>query len=383
MKILFLSPNSAIGGAESVLLEDIITLHELGHEINLIVPSHGRIVERLLQYDSSIKCHEVRFDWWITSSKLVWWQKLLFLKGFWQSAKGIKKIIKSFNPDVVITNTLATPVAAWAASICEKKHIWYIHELVEEDHNMLFMYGKKNSFHYINKWSHQVITNSELVKNKFLPFLESNKNNTFYYSVDIPHHEKFFSDENSNLNQNNSDLKLVMSGRVSEGKRQEDAIKAVEILINEYDLDVQLTILGDRGGSYSEQLKNYIQEKKLTNYVTFVDFTENIYEYYKKSDFMLVCSLCEAFGRVTIEAMKLKKVVFAARSGANSELIGNNERGILYEVGNAADLAEKIYTYRHQRELLQNITKNAYQWSWQVCNKKTHIENLLNVLQHD
>jgi glycosyltransferase involved in cell wall biosynthesis len=380
MRILFLSPNSAIGGAEAVLIEDMVALSRLGHEVSLIIPNKGKIIESIA--DHRIEHYIVPFDWWITEKQQVAWvQQLRFLRGFRRSALSICSIVKKIQPDVIVTNTIATPVAAWAACLCQKKHVWYVHELGKEDHSLYFMYGEKRSYCLIEKLSHRIIANSRLVENKLRNFIKNKPVHTLYCSVNIPDLYKSLPIENFYTIERKTPLEFVIASRVSEGKRQEDAIKAIEILNKQYRIAAHLTVLGDRGGAYSERLKAYVAEKELGNYITFINFTDDIYEYYKQSDFVLVCSRCEAFGRVTVEAMKLGKIVFASNTGANPELIGDNERGILYEVGNEQDLVEKIVYYLPQKEYLQETSEKAYNWSWGMCNEEMHIKGLLGILQ--
>lgn len=379
MKLLFLSPNSEIGGAEAVLIEDMLALQAY-HEIHIILPAEGTISKKLK--DTKIKVHIVRFDWWIATHTLTFIQKVKFMRGYVVSALKIKKIIKSISPDAVITNTIATPVAAMAAIWANVKHIWYIHELGKEDHNLPFFFGEARSYDIINNLSDRVIADSFLVREKVVKYVPEHKVDTFYYSVEIPNAEQFIPAENPYKKELNSPLKLLITGRVGEGKRQEDAVKALEILLKKYKIAAQLTIVGDRGGEYSQQIKDYVKDNHLSESVNFVQFTDNIYKYYQESDFVFVCSRCEAFGRVTIEAMKLQKVIFASDTGANPELIGNNERGVLYQMGNAQDLAQKVAQTMHNKAQLLQISQNAFEWSWQVCNTQTHLENLLKTIQN-
>ncbi|SFC04289.1 Glycosyltransferase involved in cell wall bisynthesis [Flexibacter flexilis DSM 6793] len=379
MKLLFLSPNSEIGGAEAVLIEDMLAL-QAHHDIHVILPAEGTISKKLK--GTKIIVHIVRFDWWIATHSLTFIQKIKFTRGYIISTLKIKKIITNISPDTLITNTIATPVAAIAAALASVKHIWYIHELGKEDHHLSFFFGEKKSYYLINKLSNRIITTSFLVQKKVAGYIPDNKIETIYCSVEIPNSEQFISAENPYKIALNSPLKLLITGRVGEGKRQEDAVKALEILIKKYDIPAQLTIVGDRGGEYSQQIKDYIQQNQLSAFVDFVQFTDNIYKYYQEADFVFICSRCEAFGRVTIEAMKLKKVVFASDAGANPELLGNNERGILYQMGDAEDLAQKVAQTMQHPIQLQQISQRAFEWSWQVCNTKTHLDNLLKTIQN-
>ena len=55
-----------------------------------------------------------------------------------------------------------------------------------------------------------------------------------------------------------------------------------------------------------------------------------------------MCSRAEAFGRVTVEAMKLGLPVIGAARGATPELVRDGWNGLLYAHGDANELAGKI-----------------------------------------
>jgi glycosyltransferase involved in cell wall biosynthesis len=59
------------------------------------------------------------------------------------------------------------------------------------------------------------------------------------------------------------------------------------------------------------------------------------------ADLVLMCSREEAFGRVTVEAMKRGRCVVAAASGGGLELIEDGVTGALYRPGDAADLGAR------------------------------------------
>lgn len=380
MKLLFFSPNYEIGGAEAVLIEDLIALTKTNHELHLILPQKGKISDNLA--DVNINLHYVNCDWWLTPHIFSLMLKLKFIRGFFLSAFKIKTIINKINPDVVITNTMASPVAALGAFLGDTKHIWYVHEFGKEDHQLNAILGEKITYKLIDKLSAQVISDSFVVTEKLKKFFPDRSINTFYYSVDIPNAATFLPQKDFYKNNFGNSVNILITGRVNEGKRQKDAIKAIEILLNDYKIDAHLTIVGDRGGEYSEEIRNYVNTNNLSENITFVSFSDNIYSFYQKADFVLVCSACEAFGRVTIEAMKLQKVIIASNTGANPELIGNNERGFLYEMGNVQHLAKTIVEARQNPEQLHQISEVAYKWSWAVCNTDLHIKNLLNVIEN-
>ena len=76
-----------------------------------------------------------------------------------------------------------------------------------------------------------------------------------------------------------------------------------------------------------------------------------------------MCSHREAFGRVTVEAMKMGKPVVGAAIDATKELIQDGCNGLLYRVGDANDLAQKIGTLYHDREKLAVMSERARTWA--------------------
>ena len=81
---------------------------------------------------------------------------------------------------------------------------------------------------------------------------------------------------------------------------------------------------------------------------------------FNHADIILVCSRNEAFGRIILEAMLLRKPVIATNSGGTPELIKDGFNGLLYEVGNYHQLAEKIeYLIEHNHKM-EELGEHGY-----------------------
>ena len=55
-----------------------------------------------------------------------------------------------------------------------------------------------------------------------------------------------------------------------------------------------------------------------------------------------MCSQCEAYGRVTVEAMKMGIPVIVSNTCGSAEIISDKKNGLVFEQGNSFSLAEKI-----------------------------------------
>jgi len=74
----------------------------------------------------------------------------------------------------------------------------------------------------------------------------------------------------------------------------------------------------------------------------FVPATRSIPQFMRSFDIYVSCSRSEAFSNTILEGMACGRVVVGSRVGGTPELIGDDERGFLFQPGDAADLAEKL-----------------------------------------
>ena len=117
---------------------------------------------------------------------------------------------------------------------------------------------------------------------------------------------------------------MLIAGSIMDSKGQIDALKALKYLRRRN--NVNLTIVGTVANkSYFKKLKLFIKNNNLEKYVRILEFTDDPYSLMSKSDFILVCSKNEAFGRVVAEGMFLGKVVLGAKSGGIIEQIKDSE----------------------------------------------------------
>lgn len=146
-------------------------------------------------------------------------------------------------------------------------------------------------------------------------------------------------DESKKIVKEKSD-KIIISiiGSFQERKNQLDAIKALELLDNQY----VLHMYGEPHGDYYEEVVQYIDEKQLTEKVIIKGF-EDEKTIYSNSDIVVVTSISEGFGYTLAEAIKngIPIISYDYKYGAN-EIVENGVNGYLIEQGNFQELSSKI-----------------------------------------
>lgn len=137
-----------------------------------------------------------------------------------------------------------------------------------------------------------------------------------------------------------------MIGRLSPQKAPDVFIQAAK-LIHEQIPNSAFIIVGN--GEESEQVEAFAKENGLELVIT--GWTDEPYVYLKAFDVAMLLSRWEGFGLAVVEYMAAEKNVVATRIDAIPTLIENGVDGLLVEVDNPQDAADKVlWLYRHPEE---------------------------------
>ncbi len=95
----------------------------------------------------------------------------------------------------------------------------------------------------------------------------------------------------------------------------------------------------------------------------FVPATSVVLQFLHALDIFVLCSHSEAFSNGLLEAMACGCPAVGSRVGGTPELIGNDERGLLFEAGNAGDLAEKLTALIQNDPLRRELGSRAAEFA--------------------
>jgi len=373
MKICFISHSSDKYGAERALLELIDIIKEK-IECYVILPRSGPLIDEFRKRNITFSIFPYR--WWMGKKYPRWKRFARIILNFFTWIP-IALRIKLWKCDIVYTNTVTICVGALAAKLLKLPHIWHIHEFGYEHHGLVFDFGEKFSYWFIKNFSNVVIINSYAVAKKYSQYIPSSKIKVIYQAVDVPH--EVINKEVQILK--NRKFSCAIIGSLQEGKRQEEAILAIKELLDK-GLDVELFIIGKGNPTYEKYLRDLVSKNNLDNYVKFLGYIDNPFPYIKAVNAILLCSRFEAFGRITIEAMKMGTPVIGAKSGGTMELIKEGFNGFLYTPGDYKELAEKIvFLYQHP-EVAREIGENAKKWAEQQFTRERYRNEVLTILNN-
>ena len=356
-----------------MLLRMVDGLRERGVECSVLLPADGFLKE---QFARRRVAHAVfPYRWWAQRNR-----SLLGRAKDLATVRVLPRVLRQlrdWDVDLILTNTSVIPVGALAALALRKPHIWYVHEFGRADHGLSYYLGSAITCKLIARLSKLVIVNSKAVGEFYSRYISSQRIRTIYYCVEAPPVEGMRPESRNNFRR----PRLVLLGSYQPGKGQMTAIQALKELADQH-VEAELVfagLVGDR--AYFDALKRTASECRLDKVISFEDYRADAGSIMADADIILMCSRSEAFGLVTVEAMKMGKPVIGARAGATPELVQDRFNGLLYEPENPADLAAKIRYLLENPAAAKRMGENGQRWADIKFSAKPYIDAIMQVLK--
>ncbi len=207
--------------------------------------------------------------------------------------------------------------------------------------------------HILSKVDIFISPSKYLADNYIKAGFPKDKMNVIWNGIDI---EKYENIEKKS----SSKLRFTFVGYLGKHKGVITMLEALTYIKNK-DV-IQINIVGD-----GEERQTYIDFAKENNIFSNIKFwgkvpNSEIQKVYEETDVYFIASIWPENQPVSItEAFACKIPVIASNLGGNIELIEENKDGLLFEAGNARDLADKIQYFIDNRNLITSYGENAYE----------------------
>ena len=136
---------------------------------------------------------------------------------------------------------------------------------------------------------------------------------------------------------------ILLPGRLTKWKGQDNFIESLKILMEDYrQSNFHAIILGsDQGRNvYTKKLYVLVEKNKMQDKISFFDNCRDMPAAYELSNIVVSSSIePEAFGRVSVESQAMNKPIVASNIGGSKETVLNNKSGILYDAESPKELA--------------------------------------------
>lgn len=226
---------------------------------------------------------------------------------------------------------------------------------------MMLTRPKKDIYHrflYRHIDIYLTITRQLRDKARTLLPMSERKIQLLYYGVEQP--KSLSADQRQTVRQelgarNGSCLAIGLVGRIEAHKGQHHLIEALQIL-RKHRLTVHVIIIGPvMDKTYFSRIQAQVAQLELQGHVTFYGSHPNPIHIMPAFDIVVLTTEMETFGLVLIEAMRSGVAVVGSNAGGVPEIIEDGVSGLLFEPGNAADLAAKLKRYCKDSDLRSSV----------------------------
>lgn len=325
MKILFFLHSSGIKEGSSIAVISIIKQMQIrGHTIYAICPRQGELVDVLKQM--GVKFFIIRYapaiypKVYTIKSFLSWPGR--FLERLWYNHVAeikITKWVQEISPDVIHTNVGVLRVGYYVAKKLHIPHIWHVRETEEG----------LSSHHYPSyRFQCRLLNNNDfniaITENVKHYYHLNDKNTTVVY-------DGVFSSSFKTVKSEKKETYFLFVGRIIETKGADWAVEAFIKIADKYP-DYELWLAGPDSTPFASTLKVKVDSTPFRQRIKFLGQRSDIYDLMSRAQAVLVPSVFEGFGFITVEAMLNRTLVIGRNTGGTKEQFDNGYKIIGYEI---------------------------------------------------
>ena len=352
MRVLFVSPNSWMYGAERSLLLAVKGLAAQGVEPVVLSRGPGLLVDTLIReniptYAESYFCRSFRRPF----SYLAWLRRFA-------------KIVHQVRPDVIHCNDrdpsqFVVPVAWWSGVpfVCHVRNMttassWQLHT-------------------GLSYWADRYVANSEAMQDDLVRHgYDGTRIVRIYNPVDTSLFDLTRDRETTPT--------IGIVGQIEPRKGHDSLFSA---LVSLSDLDWRCAVFGDLTESqdYTEKLHDQLRAGGLSDRVDWAGYISDLDRIYVMIDVLAVPSVREPFGRVAAEAMASGIPVVAFAVDGLKEIVVHGETGFLVPSGDVDALAEALRRLIEDPVLRREMGSRGRERARNLFGIDAHVGGLMDV----
>lgn len=343
MKILHVITSLETGGAETLVVNLLPRLHDLGHEVGLVVfyGNQTMLMDRLETLCPSCRIYK-------------------FGQSYYNPLYIFKLIRIMRRYDIVHTHNSSPQLYTAIANVfCKKK-------IITTEHNTFNRRRKWKWYVVFDRWMYHkyndviCISNQaeENLRNYLYP--DSIHIETIFNGIDIAN----FHDTKPATMSSNGKFIVIMVAAFRKQKDQDTLIKAIAKLPQE---EFELWLVGD--GERREELKKLVSNQKVEDDVRFLGVRSDVANVLKAADVVVMSSHWEGLSLSNIEGMSVGKPFVASDVDGLREI--TKDAGILFKHEDADELASIILRLSNDKEYYDFIAARCYERAKQYDISKT------------
>jgi glycosyltransferase involved in cell wall biosynthesis len=316
MKILLLHSSSDVYGASKIFLGTVQLLKKRNHDVWVVLSEDGPLVKKLASAGATVLMVRLGILRRKYFNPLGIINRIATLL---RARKQLQELIRKERIELVYSNTTGVLAGAFAARNCGVRHIWHVHEIIENPFWLKQLLG-----HLMNRYAVGIIAVSEAVKQSWESVLPAERITVIQNGIDYSpylEHEHTLTKE---LQLPTAAIVIGMVGRVHYWKGQSYFLKLAGQLHQKHP-SLHFLLAGDAYPGYEylyQEMQTQIETLQLSDVVHNLGFREDIPAVMQTIDLLLLPSQQpDPFPTVILEAMASAKPVIATHFGGAVEMI--------------------------------------------------------------
>jgi glycosyltransferase involved in cell wall biosynthesis len=349
-KVIVVQFSSSFDGSAKSCLLLSEGLEKNGWKTLTVFSKEGPIIE--IFENSGLETMVIKHNNWLRRKPLFRFIKDILFEI--RSGIAMYKSLRSFQPDIIYVNTVASFAGVVFANVLRKPLVWHIRELPYFiNGEMKFPMYFFNIIKKIIYFSPSGIVTPTQLASKYWFGAGRKTNKIFVVSNAVD--DEYLSRKIIKKKFSSKEIIIGVPGSLRKAKGHIFLLET----INEYFANnpaIKFKISGDGPFDYVQKLKDFIAKNDLTKKIEFTGTLTDMIPFYDSCDFIVIPSKAESFGRTIIESFAREKPVIATNSGGIPEIIHDGVNGILVPYNDKSSLAEAIIQMIENKELREKLT---------------------------
>ncbi|MEK0180341.1 MAG: glycosyltransferase [Oscillatoriales cyanobacterium] len=281
-----------------------------------------------------------------------------------EAIENFSQEIKKLKVDAIYANTLENFFVVDAAQQIGIPTVWNVHES-EPWQTYFNRFGSEIAARALEcfRFPYKVIFVADATRDRYLPLNSHHNFTVIHNGLDLSRLDNSDNPElaRKSLGVEEEDVVILVLGTVCERKGQQDLVKALALVAEEWHDKIRCFIVGDRPSIYSNKLAELVSElpQKLRRRVTIVPETSETGKYYQAADIFVCTSRVESFPRVILEAMAWNLPIITTPVFGIKEQVRPGINGLFYTPDRPEELAASLHTLLEDKSWRQRLAENA------------------------
>jgi glycosyltransferase involved in cell wall biosynthesis len=368
-KVAIVCGGGIVSGKEIMALELAKGLRDIGCEVEVVTSfwGNGEFLRRL--QDENLPAHIMRLGFIsatlnreclrMTAHQMLFWPGLLLT---------YKRFLNKVRPAKIVHTNWQHALLLWPFLNC-KRDIYWSHEVFADkpQYRRIFcaLANRISCFVAVSKVAAQSLLKLGIPSNKVV---------VIYNGIADSAAGQVGKSENS-------PPVIGIVGQIGSWKGHEDLIMAFRTVLTSQP-SAQLHVFGRPGSEYEAFLRKRACELRMDSSVIWRGFVEESSQIYRELSIVAVPSrYAEPFGLTAIEAGFFGVPVVASRKGGLPEIITDGVTGLLFESGDAGELAQHLAHLLADAELRQKMGREARKRAISVFGRNRFVREFCEILE--